>query len=85
MDWIGTSNDNDPTVIDGNGESVRLNEPNGCWAKTKADEFLGLYVADTGNNCVRFVDREGTVTTPEFKGIPDAREACKDGTCKPNL
>lgn len=82
-DWIGTSAERNPTVIDGSGDKVRLNEPNGCWTKYKNGKVEGLYVADTGNNCVRFVDNDGNVTTLDFKGIPDAREACSEGVCKP--
>lgn len=84
-DWIGTSTEKEPTVIDGSGSKIRLNEPNGCWAKTKDGVFEGLYIADTGNNCIRFVDAEGIVSTLELKGVPDIREACADGVCKPNL
>lgn len=62
-----------------------LNEPNGCWAKINDGKFLGLYIADTGNDCVRFADPTGLVTTLRLEGIPDVRETASDcvgGQCK---
>lgn len=34
--------------------------------------FYGLYIADTGNNCVRFASVEGLVETYELDGIPSS-------------
>ena len=66
--WIGTSKDPNPRVVDGDRQTARLNEPNGCWARTSPDNqtFLGLYVADTGNDCIRFVNPDGSVQTLEI-------------------
>jgi hypothetical protein len=39
-------------------------------------------VADTGNNCIRFIDPNGVISTPKIVGIPDVRESaseCADG------
>ena len=88
--WLGNSKEKNPRVKDGSGKSALLNEPNGCWAKTdpKSNEFLGLYIADTGNDCIRFANKNGEVTTLELKGVPDVRETASDcvgGTCKANF
>lgn len=85
--WIGTSTDKNPRVRDGPDGEARLNEPNGCWAKISPDgsTFLGLYIADTGNDCVRFAHPDGTVETLELLGVPDVRATasdCVDGVCK---
>jgi hypothetical protein len=47
-------------------------------------EYKGVYVADTGNDCVRFISPEGHVTTLSLK-IPDVRlmaNNCEGGSCK---
>ena len=87
-DWIGSSSDKKPRVHDGVGGGARLNEPNGCWARVSPDgTFLGLYVADTGNDCIRFATPNGQVRTLALQGVPDvrltARSAdCDDGVCR---
>ena len=86
MSWIGTSKDKNPRVVDGKGAKALLNEPNGCWAKLDPTTgvFAGLYIADTGNDCIRLAMPDGSVVTPDFKGIPDVRETssdCTGGTC----
>ena len=46
---------------------------------------MGLYIADTGNDCIRFVDPTGVVKTVKLEGIPDVRETASDcvgGLCK---
>lgn len=63
---------------DGHPSIARLNEPNGCFAKTKvlsdgSIKYLGLYIADTGNDCVRFAREDGHVETVELAGVPDVR------------
>jgi sugar lactone lactonase YvrE len=84
--WIGVSDDKNPRVLDGQGMKGLLNEPNGCWANVDSNgKFLGLYIADTGNDCVRFAKPDGALITLELKGIPDVRETASDcvgGTCK---
>ena len=83
--WLGVSNEKNPRVVDGMGSSALLNEPNGCWAKTAGGKFVGLYIADTGNDCVRFADPSGLVSTVKLEGIPDVRETASDcvgGQCK---
>jgi hypothetical protein len=88
QDWLGVSNDPNPRVVDGVGKDARLNEPNGCWAKIQGGQFVGLYIADTGNDCIRFASPDGSVTTPELKGVPDVRETssdCVGGQCKPDF
>lgn len=50
--------------------------------------FEGLYIADTGNDCIRFAFPDGRVETLEFFGVPDIRltsSDCEGGTCKPNF
>ena len=60
--WLGCSNDKKNRVLDGLGQEARLNEPNGCFSRVSGDgEFLGLYIADTGNNCIRFAHPDGYV------------------------
>jgi hypothetical protein len=84
--WIGTSTEKDPRVVD--GKQPILNEPNGLWAYEKKGELLGLFIADTSNNCIRLAKLNGEVETLEIKGIPDVRETnpeCKEGYCKPNF
>lgn len=76
--WIGSSTDKNPRVHDASLGEARLNEPNGCWARVKNGAFQGLYIADTGNNCVRFAHPDGTVQTLELKGIPDVRTTNPD-------
>ena len=88
--WLGTSTDKNPRVEDGVGPEARLNEPNGCWARiSPSDEFLGLYIADTGNDCIRFAHADGRVETLDLKGIPDVRATasanCSGGVCKVNF
>ena len=49
---------------------------------------LGFYVADTGNDCVRFINHEGNITTPALHNIPDVRETASDcvgGQCVPEF
>lgn len=71
--WIGSSKDN-VHLKDAQLGQARLNEPNGCWARVGEDgAFKGLYIADTGNSCVRFAHPDGTVQTLELRGIPDVR------------
>jgi len=76
-----------------------LNEPNGVWAHfdSVSNKFVGLYIADTGNNCIRYANEDGQVTTLDLTGIPDVRttikasltaqgqeEECKDCMFDPN-
>eukprot|EP00351_Strombidinopsis_sp_SopsisLIS2011_P002825 CAMPEP_0116888404 /NCGR_PEP_ID=MMETSP0463-20121206/23391_1 /TAXON_ID=181622 /ORGANISM="Strombidinopsis sp, Strain SopsisLIS2011" /LENGTH=220 /DNA_ID=CAMNT_0004553065 /DNA_START=1323 /DNA_END=1982 /DNA_ORIENTATION=+ len=75
VSWIGTSKEKNPHVRDGDKKSALLNEPNGLWAKTNNDgNLVGLYIADTGNDCIRFAKPDGSVETVELHGIPDVRE-----------
>ena len=68
---------------DGRMYDAYLNEPNGVWAHSENGMFKGVYIADTGNNCVRYADAEtGYVRTLEFTGIPDRRETDKSNECK---
>ena len=87
--WIGDSEDKNPRVLDASLTNARLNEPNGCWARTSRDgqaNFLGLYIADTGNDCIRFAHADGRVETLELFGIPDVRSTalanCSGGVCR---
>jgi len=83
--WIGSSTDKNPRVLDGQLATARLNEPNGCWARVSPDRqtFLGLYIADTGNDCIRFAHADGRVETIELVGVPDVRSTagCTDNVC----
>jgi|Laugresu1bdmlbsd_1035121.scaffolds.fasta_scaffold359437_1 hypothetical protein len=38
-----------------------LNEPSGLWALIKEGRVEGFYVADTGNDCVRFIGKDGNI------------------------
>ena len=87
--WLGDSDDKSPRVLDAPTIDARLNEPNGCWARTSKDKqarFLGLYIADTGNNCIRFAHADGRVETLELVGIPEVRstahDSCSNGVCR---
>lgn len=51
-------------VIDGEKSIALLNEPSGIFGLIKDNVFIGLYVADTGNNCIRFIDKDGFTSTP---------------------
>ena len=60
-----------------------MNEPGGLCSRVvkvgkEGSMFIGLYVADTGNNCVRFVKNDGMVETYELYNIPPA---IKNNTC----
>lgn len=55
-----------------------MNEPSGLWALIEDDEFRGIYVADTGNDSIRFIDKDGITYTPQFDGVPDVRETASD-------
>lgn len=86
--WVGTTHETgeEPKIVDGPGVSASLNEPNGCWARTSADgqSFLGLYIADTGNDCIRFASPDGRVETLLLQGVPDVRltsSDCIGGQC----
>lgn len=82
--WLGDSEDKNARVLDGSLTSARLNEPNGCWAKTGSNGFEGLYIADTGNDCIRFAHADGRVETLELTGVPDVRSTaanCQGGVC----
>ena len=86
--WIGTSHEKNPRVVD--GKQPLLNEPNGLWALVKGGVLHGIILADTGNNCIRMANLDGSVSTLEIKGIPDVREtiatACSaEGLCKPTF
>lgn len=85
--WLGCSEDKNARVQDASHTDARLNEPNGCWAKTSPDgqTFLGLYIADTGNDCIRFAHADGRVETLELIGVPDVRSTaadCTGGVCE---
>ena len=46
--------------------------------------FTGLYIADTGNDCIRFAWPDGRVETLELHGVPDVRitaSECRGGLC----
>lgn len=67
------------------GKKPLLNEPNGLWAYIKKGEMKGLFIADTGNNCIRLAKPSGEVETLDIQGIPDIRETavdCKEGVCE---
>jgi len=36
--WLGTSTDKNPRVLDDKQDKARLNEPNGCWARVDSQE-----------------------------------------------
>lgn len=87
LNWLGTSTDKNPRVQDGTRGEARLNEPNGCWARVTAQgDFAGLYIADTGNDCIRFAEPSGQVRTLELHGVPDVRLTaaanCSGGVCR---
>ena len=87
LNWIG--NAHDAQVKDGSPEISRLNEPNACFAKTERDQegdqkFVGLYIADTGNDCIRFCHLDGQLETLELVDVPDVRltsSDCIGGQC----
>lgn len=59
---------------DGNGGQASFSEPRGI----ACDEEGNLYVADSGNNCIRKISKEKEVTT--FVGSD--KEGCKEGRGK---
>ena len=88
LDWIGNSRE--ARVQDGLLGQALLNEPNDCYAKLERDEasgeqkFVGLYIVDTGNDCLRFAHPDGRVETLELHGVPDVRitaSECVGGGC----
>ena len=87
--WVGITHDATAKVIDGAVGVACLNEPNGCWAKVDAnEEFIGLYIADTGNDCIRFAGADGHVETLTLHGVPDVRLTASDcigGQCNPEF
>jgi len=66
--WLGSSA-GEPGVKDGK-DSLRFNEPNGLWLYDKDAKWEALIVADSSNNCIRFVRQDGSVETPELEGVP---------------
>ena len=94
LDWVGSCREESAVVRDGALSSAALNEPNGCWAKVRSDaetgqdRFEGLYIADTGNDCIRFVDADGNCSTLDLASIPDVRltsSDCVSGQCSADL
>ena len=87
LDFIGDSQD--ARVQDGDKAEARLNEPNGCFSKVAADgSFVGLYIADTGNDCIRFACPEGQVETLDLIDVPDVRTTngdCVGRQCEGNF
>lgn len=75
--------------MDGTPDLCRLNEPNGCFARVQTSAageavFKGLYIADTGSDCVRFAHPDGRVETLDLVGVPDVRltaSTCVGGQC----
>lgn len=55
-----------------------MNEPSGLWALIEDEKFVGIYVADTGNDCIRFISSDGQISTPALTNIPDVRETASD-------
>ncbi len=70
-----------PGYKDGNGTEAKLNNPNGL----AVDQNENIYIADTGNNCIRMLDKNGNLTTivgkPNQAGFADGSvsEALFDG------
>ncbi len=70
-----------PGYKDGNGIEGKLNNPNGI----AVDNNGNIYIADTGNNCIRKLDQNGNLTTiagkPQKAGFTDGvvSEALFDG------
>ena len=65
-----------------------MNEPSGLCSLIENGEFKGIYIADTGNDCIRFVNSSGILITPQLKGVPDVRETssdCVGGQCVPDF
>lgn len=60
-----------PGYMDGNGLSASFSEPKGITCDDKGN----IYVADSGNHCIRKISPEREVTT--FAG--SEREGCRDG------
>ena len=61
-DWIGINLETGQIV-----EQGILNEPCGIWPLlNEKGELSGLFIADTGNDCVRFASPNGQLTTPKF-------------------
>ena len=54
---------NGPGYLNGPGSEAKFKDPGAA----VADEDSNLYVCDTGNNCIRKVDKNGVVST--FAGI----------------
>ena len=42
---------------------------------------MGLYIADTGNDCIRFARGDGHVETLELIGVPDVRTTAGCDEC----
>ena len=51
--------------------------------------FLGLYITDTGNDCIRFAHADGRVETLALEGVPDVRtisgDNCDGEVCMPDF
>jgi hypothetical protein len=60
-DWVGKIAPIQK-VID--GPDCLMNEPSGLCSLVEDGEFKGIYVADTGNDCIRFVNSSGIMITP---------------------
>ncbi|HLJ84598.1 MAG TPA: hypothetical protein VKT51_10535 [Candidatus Eremiobacteraceae bacterium] len=85
----GTINDADPQMcqggdVDGASSVARFNQPNGLAYDAEDDV---LFVADTGNNEIRGIHRDGTVFTlagscERLEGYPDCVGRLLDGNAK---
>lgn len=76
--WIGKYDRKSAQVVD--DDIPLFNEPNGVWAYVKKSELKGIFIADTGNNCIRMATMDGKVQTLDIKGIPDVRETASECT-----
>lgn len=67
---VSTMAGGEPGFADGLGSAARFNSPSGL----AIDAHGTLYVADTGNNAIRRITREGSVSTLAGDGFPGYRD-----------
>ena len=73
--FVGGPHNDNVRMRDGLGGAARFNQPCGiCVELDSGGYFSRLFIADSGNNCVRTISTNGEVETQILSGIPNVSE-----------